>query len=810
MFCFLLTITGYRIYNRKRRYRKCTVTSRTYRKENMKMKRNKLKNLAVVLACTMMLGTMPSSIDAGSLPAITQTVEAAAKKVTLKASNKKVCAGKTVKINAKAMKGAKLSYKSSNKKIATVNRNGVVTGKKAGTVKITITAKKSKYKTVKKTITVKVVKQNQKITASNVTLTIGQRKNLGAKARTPMIYKSSNPKVVSVDKKGNLKALRTGTAKIKVYAKATGTFNKASRTITVKVTKKTAAKPTTPKPVVKPTTTPKPVQPETKPAEKPEQTETPSQPETKPTEKPEQTETPSQPETKPTEKPEQTETPSQPETKPTEKPEQTETPSQPETKPTEKPEQTETPSQPETKPTEKPEQTEAPDNTSYVVELGIEKTADDTIYIGEAKECNVKWKATGNTTRKDFIYTSSDPSVATIDENGNITGVKAGKVIITVTSKTPFAKGGSCLDTFKKYTVKAHYNDAYESGVGFKNPSNVDEKGRNVGIGETINPNRGITRYDAENAEKYLTFESSDPSVATIDAQGNITGVSKGYVTFTVKTKLPVDKAGQIYKEGSTTYHVGDYTYEEILNGLTMDTVAGQAAHEVMNDLRQNPDHRNFFKDYPSYPAREWADGLLRDAAARASRNIMCVMLGGWNEDEMSTINPLASHPGAFNGYGGDGWEATGKELGKAASVFFEDIGHFGNETDPENKYEAIAVVQYKNAAGINLTSMIVQASSNERFLLDGILKSSKMPENQFYDYCNHFNLDINDDKWLNPTEEEAPPVGENEDIIFTDGSTGAADITASAETADAGQQEETEETEEETDAISDIDVTFE
>ena len=741
------------------------------------MKRNKLKNLAVVLACTMMLGTMPSSIDAGSLPAITQTVEAAAKKVTLKASNKKVCAGKTVKINAKAMKGAKLSYKSSNKKIATVNRNGVVTGKKAGTVKITITAKKSKYKTVKKTITVKVVKQNQKITASNVTLTIGQRKNLGAKARTPMIYKSSNPKVVSVDKKGNLKALRTGTAKIKVYAKATGTFNKASRTITVKVVKKAAAKPTTPKPVVKPTATPKPVQPETKPAEKPEQTETPSQPETKPTEKPEQTETPSQPETKPTEKPEQTETPSQP----------------------------------ETKPTEKPEQTEAPDNTSYVVELGIEKTADDTIYIGEAKECNVKWKATGNTTRKDFIYTSSDPSVATVDENGNITGVKAGKVIITVTSKTPFAKGGSCLDTFKKYTVKAHYNDAYENGVGFKNPSNVDEKGRNVGIGETINPNRGITRYDAENAEKYLTFESSDPSVATIDAQGNITGVSKGYVTFTVKTKLPVDKAGQIYKEGSTTYHVGDYTYEEILNGLTMDTAAGQAAHEVMNDLRQNPDHRNFFKDYPSYPTREWADDMLRSATARASRNIMCEILGGWNEGEKSSVNPLASHKGNLNGYGGAGWEATGEELGKAASVFFEDIGHFGNETDPSDKYEAIAVVQYKNAAGVNLTSMIVQAGqyTGKASITDEV-RISCMPESQYYDICNHFGFDINDDKQITTTEEEVPSVGENEDIIFTDGSTGAVDITDSAETADAGQQEETEETEEETDAISDIDVTFE
>lgn len=414
---------------------------------------------------------------------------------------------------------------------------------------------------------------------------------------------------------------------------------------------------------------------------------------------------------------------------------------------------------------------------------------------------------------------SSDPSVATIDENGTITPLKAGKVTITVTSKTPFAssKGADCLSTSKKYTVKAQYNDEYAGGVGFKDPEDVATKGRNVGIGETINPNEGISEYSPEKAEKYLTFSSSDPSVATIDKYGNITGVSKGYVTFTVKTKLPVEPTGTYYKEASATYHVGDYTYEEILNGLTMDTVAGQTAHEVMNDLRQNPDHRNFFKEYPSYPTREWSDGLLRDAAARASRNIMCVMLGGWNEDEMSTINPLASHPGAFNGYGGDGWEATGKELGKAASVFFEDIGHFGNETDPENKYEAIAVVQYKNAAGINLTSMIVQASSNERFLLDGILKSSKMPENQFYDYCNHFNLDINDDKWLNPTEEEAPSVGENEDIIFTDGSIGAADITASAETADAGQQEETEETEEfefspeeETGAVSDIDVTFE
>ena len=44
MFGFLLTISGYRIYNRKRRCRKGAVTSYTHGKEIMKMKRNKLKN----------------------------------------------------------------------------------------------------------------------------------------------------------------------------------------------------------------------------------------------------------------------------------------------------------------------------------------------------------------------------------------------------------------------------------------------------------------------------------------------------------------------------------------------------------------------------------------------------------------------------------------------------------------------------------------------------------------------------------------------------------------------------------------------
>ena len=707
------------------------------------MKRNKLKNLAVVLACTMMLGTMPSSIDAGSLPAITQTVEAAAKKVTLKASNKKVCAGKTVKINAKAMKGAKLSYKSSNKKIATVNRNGVVTGKKAGTVKITITAKKSKYKTVKKTITVKVYRQNQKVTASNVKLTTGQRKNLGAKARTRLSYKSSNPKVVTVDKKGNLTAKKTGTAKIKITASASGTYNKASRTITVTVVKKKAA----------------PRQTESvKPAQPPKQTEA-----ARPTEPPKQTET-----TKPVDPPKETETEAP---SPTEPPKETETEAP---KPTETPKETETEAP---SPTEPPKETEVPGPTeepkpdvSYVTEIHFNETAkSNTVYIGEPKASTLEWTATGDTTLKDFVFTSSDPAIATVDENGTITGVSVGDVRITAKSKTPFSASGTeddCLSATYKYHIKVRTTDIdsmyYPEITG---EDAITEK--NIAIGETKSCTLKITSMGKGNLDD-VEFSTSDPETATVDGEGRVTGKKKGYVTITAKTKLPSEMDGQTILTSSTTYHIGNYTYEEVLNGLTMDREAGAAAHEVMNDLRQNPEHRNFFKDEPSYPEKEWSDGLLRDAVTRASRNIVCVMIGGWVEGEKSTINPLASHGGAFNGYGGDGWESTGRDLGSAASVFFEDAGHFGNEVDPSNKYEAIAVVQYKNAAGVNLTSMIVQAAPGKVHDFENALLNTEMPHDQYYDFCNHFGIPTTD----TVNNEVTPMLTLTDgDEIFTDGS---------------------------------------
>lgn len=263
------------------------------------MRKKSKRFLALLLAFGL---TVPSSTGLVEPVSMVSTVQAATKKLTLKASNKNVYVGSSAKLNVKATKGAKLSYKTSNKKIATIDNKGNIKGRKAGTAKITITAKKSKYKTVKKTITVKVVKQNQKITASNVSVYYKKGRYLGAKAKTGLTYKSSNSNVVSVNSKGYIVGKKVGTAKIYITAKESSVYKKTTKTVVVKVIKQASTpvvKPTaTPKPTAKPTATPKPTT-TPKPTATPMPTATP-----KPTATPMPTATPTATETpKPTEIP---------------------------------------------------------------------------------------------------------------------------------------------------------------------------------------------------------------------------------------------------------------------------------------------------------------------------------------------------------------------------------------------------------------------------------------------------------------------------------------------------------------------------
>jgi len=146
-------------------------------------------------------------------------------------------------VDAKADSGAELTYSSSNKKVATITKDGEVTLKGLGTTKITIKAPASGvYKAATKTITLKVTKGDANINVKETSYTkaLGSKAfRLGATAETSLTYKSSNIKVVTVDKKGKVTIKGCGKATITITA-GDEKYKKSTKKVTIQVTPKTA------------------------------------------------------------------------------------------------------------------------------------------------------------------------------------------------------------------------------------------------------------------------------------------------------------------------------------------------------------------------------------------------------------------------------------------------------------------------------------------------------------------------------------------------------------------------------------------
>lgn len=132
--------------------------------------------------------------------------------ITAKVSQVYVGKKATIKVTKTKVTG-KVTFKSSNKKVATVNSKGVITGKKAG--KTVITVKVGKY-TKKLTVTVK--KPSFKLVKSSAKLKKGKKTTIRVKAApvSKVTYKTSNKKVATVNSKGVVTAKKKGTAKITV------------------------------------------------------------------------------------------------------------------------------------------------------------------------------------------------------------------------------------------------------------------------------------------------------------------------------------------------------------------------------------------------------------------------------------------------------------------------------------------------------------------------------------------------------------------------------------------------------------------
>lgn len=149
----------------------------------------------------------------------------------------------TLKATAKPSNASILTYKwkTSNSKVATVSSKGVVTAKKAGTATITAYATDGSGKKVSCKVTVKNFVKITSMTLNYTSKTIETGSSLKLKATakpsnaTNQTYKwkTSNSKIATVSSTGTVKALKAGKVTIAAYA-TDGSGKKATCKITVK------------------------------------------------------------------------------------------------------------------------------------------------------------------------------------------------------------------------------------------------------------------------------------------------------------------------------------------------------------------------------------------------------------------------------------------------------------------------------------------------------------------------------------------------------------------------------------------------
>jgi uncharacterized protein YjdB len=119
-----------------------------------------------------------------------------------------------------------------------------------------------------------------------------------------------------------------------------------------------------------------------------------------------------------------------------------------------------------------------------------------------------------NATDKNISWTSSDESVATVDKDGNVTAHKVGNTAVTATSED----GGFTAVCSVSVIVPV-------------TSAKLDQSSFNLLKGSHYSLKATVTPTNATNSN--MLWQSSDPSVATVDENGKVTAVSNGTATIT-------------------------------------------------------------------------------------------------------------------------------------------------------------------------------------------------------------------------------------------------------------------------------------
>ena len=128
--------------------------------------------------------------------------------------------------------------------------------------------------------------------------------------------------------------------------------------------------------------------------------------------------------------------------------------------------------------------------------------------------------APSTATDKTVTFASSDAAIATVDNTGKVTAVKAGNADITVTTKDG-SKTAKCALTVTAKQIPV-------TGV------TLDKSTLSLEVGSTATLNATIAPSNA--SYKAVSFTSSDDAIATVDNDGLVTAVAAGSADITVES----------------------------------------------------------------------------------------------------------------------------------------------------------------------------------------------------------------------------------------------------------------------------------
>ena len=217
-----------------------------------------------------------------------------------------------------------------------------------------------------------------------------------------------------------------------------------------------------------------------------------------------------------------------------------------------------------------------------VTGIGLDKTA--ISLVEDDEEQITATVEPENATNKTVFWSSDNPNVAAVDENGKVTAISAGTATITAVAGVDAAQAVSGYTATCEVTVTSKYK--YVEGITLSQGVLNIEKGDSAVLTATVTPD------NASNPQ--FTWSSDNPSIATV-VGGVVTAVSAGTATITVTTEEGGFTAKCTVKVAEKTAGISGYVKDSSGNGVSYAQVT------LSGDLYSGSVYTSYYGYYSFY-----------------------------------------------------------------------------------------------------------------------------------------------------------------------------------------------------------------